>query len=84
MSLESSRARRLQLKVEAGDMGGASRLVDLTGARSGSILPAEMVSERLLGTVSQLAQFGLAPTSPPLLKPVSDDFFTAILNYTEQ
>jgi hypothetical protein len=83
MSLESSRARRLRLKVESGDMGGASRLGDLIGARSGS-LPAEMLSERLLSTVSQLAQFGLAPTSPPLLKPVSDDFFTPILGYTEQ
>jgi hypothetical protein len=68
MSLEPSRARRLRLKVESGNMGGASCLGDLIGACSGSILPAEMVSERLLSTVSQLAQFGLAPTSPPLLK----------------
>ncbi len=81
MSLESSRARRLGLKIESGSMGEASRLGDLIGARSGSILPADMVTERLLSTLSQLAQFGLAPTSPPLLKPAGDDFsFKSILS----
>jgi hypothetical protein len=80
MSLEPSRAHRLRLKVESGSMR-ASRLVDLIGARSGSILPAEMVTERLLSTLSQLGQFGLAPTSPPLLKPPGDDFsFRSILS----
>jgi hypothetical protein len=61
------------MKLEFRNLYGASRLGDLIGARSGSILPAEMVTERLLSTLSQLAQFGLAPTSPTLLKPAADD-----------
>ena len=84
MSLESSRARRLGLKIESGNMGGAPLLRDLICARPGSIPPDAMLTERLWNTLSQLAQFGLAPTSPPLLKPVGDAFCTPIVGYTEQ
>jgi hypothetical protein len=81
MSLESSRARKLRLKVESRNLGGASGLGDLIGARSGTTLPAGMVTERLLSTLTQLAQFGLAPTSRPLLKARGDDFsFRSILS----
>jgi hypothetical protein len=81
MSLESSRARRLRLKAKSEFTGGVSRVEDLISARSGSLPRAEMVAQRLLSTLSHLAQFGLAPASPPLLKPPGDDFsFKSILS----
>jgi hypothetical protein len=52
---------------------GASRLGDLICARCGSVLPADMVTERLLGKLSQLGQFGLDAAARPLLKPAGND-----------
>jgi hypothetical protein len=74
MSLEPSRARRLRLKTDPRNIPGASHLRELTGASLSAIVPADLVTERLQSTLSQLARFGLAPTSPPLLKPAREDF----------
>jgi hypothetical protein len=52
---------------------GKSRLGDLICARCGSVLPAEMVTERLLSKLSQLGQFGLDAAARPLLKPAGND-----------
>ena len=52
---------------------GASRLGDLICARCGSVLPAEMVTERLLTKLSQLGRFGLDAAARPLLKPAGND-----------
>ncbi|HEV7365115.1 MAG TPA: hypothetical protein VGN76_04665 [Gemmatimonadales bacterium] len=54
-------------------MWGASRLGDLICVRCGSVLPAEIVTERLLGKLSQLGQFGLAAAARPLLKGAGND-----------
>jgi hypothetical protein len=80
MSLESFRARRLRLKVEARNVGGESRSSDLIGTRCGSALPTDMQTNRLLQKLTQLSEFGLAPIDPPLLKPMSRDLrFTTII-----
>jgi hypothetical protein len=79
MSLEPSRARRLRLKIEPRNIPGASRLGELNGASLSAIVPGDLVTERLLSTVSQLARFGLAPTSPPLLKPGREDLRWTII-----
>jgi hypothetical protein len=68
------RGLKLRLKVERLRLWGASPPGDPICARSGSMLHAEMVTERLLSKISQLSQFGLAPADRPLLKPASDDF----------
>jgi len=52
---------------------GASRLSDLICARCGAVLPAELVTERLLDKLSQLGQVGLAAAAPPLLEPARED-----------
>jgi hypothetical protein len=74
MSLEPSGVRRFRLKIEPRNIPGASQLTELNGASLSAILPGDLVTERLLSTLSQLARFGLAPTSPPLLKPAREDF----------
>jgi hypothetical protein len=55
-------------------MGGVSPLRDLIWVRPVSILPDQMVTGRLWSTLSQLAHFGLAPTSPPLLERPDNKF----------
>ena len=47
----------------------ASRLRDLICTRCGAVLPTELVTERLLGKLSQLGRFGLAAAERPLLEP---------------
>src|SRR2546425_13376773 len=47
---------------------GARRLGDLLCARCGAVLPAELVTERLLGKLSQLGRFGLAGSPKTLLE----------------
>jgi hypothetical protein len=74
MSVEPSRVRRLRLKIEPRNIPGASHLTELNGASLSAIVPGDLVTERLVSTLSQLARFGLAPTSPPLLKPARQDF----------
>jgi hypothetical protein len=74
MSLEPSGARRLRLKIEPRNVPGVSDLTELNGASLSAMVPQDLVTERLLSTLSQLARFGLAPTSPPLLKPARKDF----------
>ena len=63
----------LRFRTSPPSVWGASRLGDLICARCGSLLPAEMVTERLLGKLSQLGQFGLAAAAGPLLKPAGTD-----------
>src|SRR3989442_12905474 len=46
---------------------GARRLCDLLCARCGAVLPAELVTERLLGKLSQLGRFGLAGSPKTLV-----------------
>ena len=52
---------------------GARRLGDLLCARCGAVLPAELVTERLLGKLSQLGRFGLAGSPKPLLERAEED-----------
>jgi hypothetical protein len=52
---------------------GASRLGDLICVRCGGVLPPERVTERLLGALSQLGQFGLAAAGRPLLRPDAEE-----------
>jgi hypothetical protein len=51
----------------------ASRLSDLICTRCGAVLSTELVTERLLGKLSQLGRFGLAGAARPLLEPDSND-----------
>jgi hypothetical protein len=50
-----------------------SRLGNVICAHCGSVLPADIVTERLLGKLSQLGQFGLDAAARPLLKPAGND-----------
>ena len=52
---------------------GARRLGDLLCARCGALLPAELVTERLLGKLSELGRFGLAGSPKPLLERAEED-----------
>ena len=52
---------------------GASNLGDLICPRCGSVLPPEMVTERLLSKLSLLGRFGLDAAARPLLKPAGND-----------
>ncbi len=69
--LWTARLRRLWTSPAA--VWGASRLSDLICARCGAVLPAELVTERLLDKLSQLGQVGLAAAAPPLLEPARGD-----------
>jgi len=51
----------------------ASRLTDLICTRCGAVLPTELVTERLLGKLTQLGQFGLSAAGRPLLEPDRQD-----------
>jgi len=73
MSLEPSGVRRLRLKIEPRNISEALHLRELNDDNLSAIVPGDLVTERLLSTLSQLARFGLAPTSPPLLKPARED-----------
>jgi len=44
-------------------------LGDLICMRCGAVLPQDLVTERLLGTLSRLGRLGLAAAAPPLLGP---------------
>jgi hypothetical protein len=52
---------------------GASRLGDLICVRCGAVLPADLITERLLRTLSRLGRLGLAAADPPLLQPKAED-----------
>ncbi len=47
----------------------ASRLSDLICRRCGAVLPTELVTERLLGKLTQMGRFGLSAAERPLLEP---------------
>src|SRR2546428_1445352 len=59
--------RLMNLWTASRRVWGARRLGDLLCARCGAVLPAELVTERLLGKLSQLGRFGLAGSPKPLL-----------------
>ena len=66
-------ARLTRLWTSPAAVWGASRLSDLICARCGTVLPAELVTERLLGKLSQLGRVGLDAAAPPLLEPARED-----------
>ena len=51
----------------------ASRLTDLICTRCGAVLPTDLVTERLLGKLSQMGRFGLSAAEQPLLEPDRQD-----------
>jgi len=63
----------LRLWTSPQSVWAASRLRDVICARCGSVLPAELVTERMLGKLSQLGRFGLAAAGRPLLEPDGRD-----------
>jgi hypothetical protein len=63
----------LQFWTSARSVWGTAPLGDVICVRCGAVLPADLVTERYLGRLSQLAQFGLAAAARPLLKPDAED-----------
>ena len=59
----------LRFWTSADRVWGASRLGALICMRCGAVLPQDLVTERLLGTLSRLGRLGLAAAAPPLLGP---------------
>src|SRR5437660_4299613 len=62
-------ARMLRFWSSPQSVWSAARLRDLICTRCGAVLPAELVTERLLGKLSQLGRFGLNAAGRPLLEP---------------
>src|SRR2546426_12209954 len=65
--------RLMNLWTVSRGVWGARRLGDLLCARCGALLPAELVTERLLGKLSELGRFGLAGSPKPLLERAEED-----------
>lgn len=59
--------RLVRFAVPASRVWGLHRLGELVCERCGAVLPAELVTERLLGKLLQLDRFGLAGGAKPLL-----------------
>jgi hypothetical protein len=57
----------LRFWAAPGSVWGARRISELICHRCGGVLPADLVTERLLSKLSQLGRFGLAGAERPLL-----------------
>ncbi|OLB04160.1 MAG: hypothetical protein AUH06_12715 [Gemmatimonadetes bacterium 13_2_20CM_69_27] len=66
-------ARMVRFWSSPQSVWSAARLSDLICARCGGVLPMDLVTERLLGKLSQLGRFGLAAAGRPLLEPDRPD-----------
>ena len=62
-------ARMLRFWSSPQSVWSASRLSDLICTRCGAVLPTELVTERLLGKLTQMGRFGLSAAGRPLLEP---------------
>ena len=62
-------ARMLRFWSSPESVWSASRLRDLICTRCGAVLPTELVTERLLGKLTQMGRFGLSAAERPLLEP---------------
>lgn len=66
-------ARFVKLWTSPWQLWGAHRVNDLMCRRCGAVLPAELLTERLLAKLTQLGRFGLDSEGRPLLEPARED-----------